>query len=94
MADHLSLCSDNMKDSRSTNESPTDLCDESNQEIKDELEPGFVEERFRVDRKKLEQMLQGKLLKLHTSGKSTRHSEEYIFIFLVVDTCECVVFSS
>jgi hypothetical protein len=70
-----------MKDSRSTNESPTDLCDESNQEIKDELEPGFVEERFRVDRKKLEQMLQGKLLKLHTSGKSTRHSEEYIFIF-------------
>ena len=59
MADHLSLCSDNMKDSRSTNESPTDLCDESNQEIKDELEPGFVEERFRVDRKKLEQMLQG-----------------------------------
>ncbi|XP_063443802.1 protein bicaudal C homolog 1-A-like [Mytilus trossulus] len=59
MADHLSLCSDNMKDSRSINESPTDICDENNQDIKDELEPGFIEERFRVDRKKLEQMLQG-----------------------------------
>lgn len=60
MADHLSLCSDNMKDSRSINESPTDICDENNQDIKDELEPGFIEERFRVDRKKLEQMLQGR----------------------------------
>lgn len=26
---------------------------------KDELEPDYIEERFRVDRKKLEQMLQG-----------------------------------
>ena len=49
-----------MKDSRSINESPTDICDENNQDIKDELEPGFIEERFRVDRKKLEQMLQGR----------------------------------
>lgn len=60
MADHSSLCSDNMKESRSVNDSPTDICDENNQEIKDELEPGFIEERFRVDRKKLEQMLQGR----------------------------------
>lgn len=29
------------------------------QPCKDELEPGYIEERFRVDRKKLEQMLQG-----------------------------------
>lgn len=30
-------------------------------EISDERDPNFVEERFRVDRRKLEQMLQGQV---------------------------------
>jgi len=49
----------NMKDSHSLSESPTELCDDCSQGTKDELEPGYIEDRFRVDRKKLEQMLQG-----------------------------------
>jgi hypothetical protein len=35
---------------------------------RDELDPGFIEERFRVDRKKLEQMLQGSFLFVLTSS--------------------------
>jgi len=48
----------------------TDLeyCDEEDilaDEVNEERDPNFVEERFRVDRRKLEQMLQGQaLLKL------------------------------
>lgn len=45
----------------------TDLeyCDEEDilaDEINEERDPNFVEERFRVDRRKLEQMLQGQVL--------------------------------
>lgn len=45
----------------------TDLeyCDEEDilaDEINEDRDPNFVEERFRVDRRKLEQMLQGQVL--------------------------------
>ena len=51
-----------MKDSHSSNNSPSELCEDITQENKNDLEPGYIEERFRVDRKKLEQMLQGRLV--------------------------------
>lgn len=62
MADRLSVPARpmNMRDSNNLSESPTELCDDCLQGSKDELEPGYIEDRFRVDRKKLEQMLQGK----------------------------------
>lgn len=38
-------------------------------DINEERDPNFVEERFRVDRRKLEQMLQGQLgLRLDADG--------------------------
>ncbi|XP_033735384.1 protein bicaudal C homolog 1-B-like [Pecten maximus] len=63
MADRLSVPVRpiNMRDSNNLSESPTELCDDCLQGSKDELEPGYIEDRFRVDRKKLEQMLQGHL---------------------------------
>ncbi|XP_021365322.1 protein bicaudal C homolog 1-like [Mizuhopecten yessoensis] len=63
MADRLSVPVRpiNMRDSSNLSESPTELCDDCLQGTKDELEPGYIEDRFRVDRKKLEQMLQGHL---------------------------------
>ncbi|KAJ8317838.1 hypothetical protein KUTeg_002929 [Tegillarca granosa] len=62
MADGLSVIPTNMKESHNLSESPTDLFDDcASQGTRDELEPGYIEERFRVDRKKLEQMLQGNL---------------------------------
>ena len=42
-----------------------EYCDEEDilgDEINEERDPNFVEERFRVDRRKLEQMLQGQVL--------------------------------
>lgn len=41
-----------------------EYCDEEDllvDEINEERDPNFVEERFRVDRRKLEQMLQGQV---------------------------------
>lgn len=41
-----------------------EYCDEEDllaDEISEERDPNFVEERFRVDRRKLEQMLQGQV---------------------------------
>ena len=60
MADMLCSRRVEMKDSASVSETGSDIGDTNTQENKDDiLESGFVEERFRVDRKKLEQMLQG-----------------------------------
>lgn len=41
-----------------------EYCDDEDlltEEISEERDPNFVEERFRVDRRKLEQMLQGQV---------------------------------
>ena len=51
-----------MKDSASFCETGSDFGDNISQDKKDDVcenDSGFVEDRFRVDRKKLEQMLQG-----------------------------------
>ena len=62
MADTLQNRRDEMKDSASLSETGSDKGDNSqgNREDVFENNSGYVEERFRVDRKKLEQMLQGK----------------------------------
>ena len=62
MADTLQNRRDEMKDSASLSETGSDKGDNSqgNKEDVFENNSGYVEERFRVDRKKLEQMLQGK----------------------------------
>lgn len=63
MAD-INKTSREMKDSASLSETGSDKGDNS-QGIKEDVfenDSGYVEERFRVDRKKLEQMLQGKLV--------------------------------
>ena len=63
MADTLYSRRVEMKDSASVSETGSDLGDITTQGNKDNiLDSGYVEERFRVDRKKLEQMLQGELI--------------------------------
>ena len=62
MADGPSTRRGEMKDSASFSETGSDIGDNIPQGKKDddcEIDNGFVEDRFRVDRKKLEQMLQG-----------------------------------
>ena len=52
-----------MRDSPYVHDSNLDFCDTSSVGSRDEhvdRDPAFVEDRFRIDRKKLEQMLQGK----------------------------------
>lgn len=61
MADSFTSRRGEMKDSASLSETGSDKGDDS-QGIKDDVfenDSGYIEERFRVDRKKLEQMLQG-----------------------------------
>lgn len=63
MADSPSTRRADMKDSASFSETGSDFGDNIPQGKKDDVfdnDSGFVEDRFRVDRKKLEQMLQGK----------------------------------
>lgn len=64
MAAGLSVRSVMMRDAHFIPESNGDICDTASQGSKDEVieyPSDFVEDRFRVDRKKLEQMLQGKV---------------------------------
>lgn len=63
MADSVQNRRDDMKDSASLSETGSDKGDNSqgNKEDVFENDSGYVEERFRVDRKKLEQMLQGNI---------------------------------
>ena len=66
MADGPSTRRGETKDSASFSETGSDIGDNIPQGKKDddcEIDNGFVEDRFRVDRKKLEQMLQGIFLK-------------------------------
>lgn len=61
MADSFTSRRGEMKDSASLSETGSDKGDDS-QGIKDDVyenDSEYIEERFRVDRKKLEQMLQG-----------------------------------
>ena len=65
MADGPSTRRGEMKDSASFSETGSDIGDNVPQDKKEddcENDNGFVEDRFRVDRKKLEQMLQGKAI--------------------------------
>ena len=65
MADGPSTRRGDMKDSASFSETGSDIGDNVAQDKKEddcENDNGFVEDRFRVDRKKLEQMLQGKAI--------------------------------
>ncbi|XP_053384044.1 protein bicaudal C homolog 1-B-like [Mercenaria mercenaria] len=61
MADSLTSRREEMKDSASLSETGSDKGDNSqgNKDDVFENDSGYIEERFRVDRKKLEQMLQG-----------------------------------
>lgn len=63
MADSIQIRREEMKDSASLSETGSDKGDNSqgNKEDVFENDSGYAEERFRVDRKKLEQMLQGKV---------------------------------
>ena len=64
MADGPSSRRADMKDSASFSETGSDFGDNIPQGVKDDVfdnDSGFVEDRFRVDRKKLEQMLQGEI---------------------------------
>ena len=62
MADGPSTRRADMKDSASFSETGSEFGDNIPQDKRDDVfenDSGFVEDRFRVDRKKLEQMLQG-----------------------------------
>lgn len=61
MADSLTSRREEMKDSASLSETGSEKGDNSqgNKDNVFENDSGYIEERFRVDRKKLEQMLQG-----------------------------------
>ena len=62
MADTIPSSPEKMKQLPSNTDNLGDLDEQSNQgdcEEQEERDPNYVEDRFRVDRRKLEQMLQG-----------------------------------
>lgn len=61
MAEAVSVLSTRMRENLFAGDNGMDNIETSSQGSRDEIferDPGFVEDRFRVDRKKLEQMLQ------------------------------------
>ena len=73
----------------------TDLeyCDEEDilaDEINEERDPNFVEERFRVDRRKLEQMLQGQVLLKSEELAISIYSGLYFALIMSWILCCCL----